>query len=111
LPFRDRYLALRPAFVDKLTAAGYARNRADEWRVPVGMIVAVAIVTDCIPVEKLESRPINVYEYAFGDYTPGRYAWLLDQVRPLAQPVACRGYQQIWAPDAETVAKVEAQLR
>lgn len=29
----------------------------------------------------------------YGDYSPGRYAWLLDDIRPLAEPVPCRGHQ------------------
>ena len=31
-----------------------------------------------------------------GDYSPGRYAWLLDDVRALAEPVPCRGRQGLW---------------
>src|SRR5690606_33860366 len=30
-------------------------------------------------------------ELPLGDYTPGRWAWLLDDVRPLAEPVPCKG--------------------
>lgn len=32
----------------------------------------------------------------YGDFTPGRYAWLLDDVQPLDPPVAARGRQQLW---------------
>lgn len=35
-------------------------------------------------------------ERAFGDYTPGRYAWLLDDVRPLDVPVPARGALGLW---------------
>jgi hypothetical protein len=36
------------------------------------------------------------HEAAFGDYTPGRFGWLLEDVRPLAEPVVCRGNQGLW---------------
>ena len=34
-------------------------------------------------------------ELAFGDYTPGRYAWLLENLRPIT-PVPARGQQGLW---------------
>jgi hypothetical protein len=35
-------------------------------------------------------------ERAFGDYTPGRYAWILADVVPLEEPVPARGRQGLW---------------
>jgi activating signal cointegrator 1 len=35
-------------------------------------------------------------EIAFGDWTPGRYAWELRNVRPLAEPVKALGLQSVW---------------
>lgn len=32
----------------------------------------------------------------FGDFTPGRYAWLLADVEALAEPVPARGRQGLW---------------
>ena len=34
-------------------------------------------------------------EIAFGDWTPGRYAWLLENVRPI-EPIPAKGMQRIW---------------
>lgn len=34
-------------------------------------------------------------EFAFGDYTPGRYGWLLDNVRHMS-PIDCRGALGLW---------------
>lgn len=31
-----------------------------------------------------------------GDFTPGRYAWLLDDIAPFDEPVPARGYQRLW---------------
>jgi hypothetical protein len=35
-------------------------------------------------------------ERAFGDYTPGRYAWLLADVRPVDPPIPATGRQGLW---------------
>lgn len=32
----------------------------------------------------------------YGDYTPGRFAWLLENIAWLAEPVPARGHQQLW---------------
>lgn len=40
--------------------------------------------------------PLTDQERAFGDYTPGRWAWLLDNVRPLPRPIAARGMPGLW---------------
>lgn len=35
-------------------------------------------------------------ERAFGDYTPGRYAWLLEDVQHLDTPIECKGALGLW---------------
>ncbi len=39
---------------------------------------------------------VSKQELAFGDYAPGRYAWLLDEIRAIDPPVIARGYQGLW---------------
>lgn len=48
----------------------------------------------------IEQRPL-------GDFTPGRYGWLLDNVRPLAAPIPCKGMQGLWRPNDALLAAVE----
>ena len=36
------------------------------------------------------------HELCFGDYTVGRWAWGLGDVRPLHKPLPCRGHQKFW---------------
>lgn len=38
----------------------------------------------------------TAHEHVYGDYTPGRFAWLLDNVQPLDEPVPARGAQGLW---------------
>lgn len=62
----------------------------DESELPFGAIVATAVIAACVQMTERnvakvrEERP---HEYAFGDWTPGRYAWVLQEVRPLPRPV------------------------
>ncbi len=32
----------------------------------------------------------------YGDFGAGRFAWLLDKIEPLAEPIPARGRQQLW---------------
>jgi hypothetical protein len=63
--------------------------------VPRGAIVCTATLAG---VERVEDVPHD----AFGDYSPGRFAWRLDDVRALAEPVAVKGRQGWfrWTPPA-----------
>jgi hypothetical protein len=45
--------------------------------------------------------PVGAAEYAFGDYAPGRHAWLLADIRALPEPVPAHGAQRLWEWDGE----------
>ena len=38
----------------------------------------------------------NKREMLFGDWTPGRYAWELANVRLLPKPIRAKGAQRLW---------------
>lgn len=44
---------------------------------------------------------LTAQERAFGDYTPGRYAWLLKNVQKLATPIPVKGALGLWEWDEE----------
>jgi hypothetical protein len=70
---------------------------------PFGKIVAVARIADCAKTDDVIVTPT---ERAFGDYTPGRWAWLLHDIRRLRRPVAYRGAQGLQRLSAETISAV-----
>lgn len=87
------HAAARKCFMD------FDQNTVDEiteafgqcgWNfsLPRGAIVATAILAETIPVERVTADP-------FGDYTPGRYAWRLEDVRPVQPHIPAKGRQQI----------------
>jgi activating signal cointegrator 1 len=69
-----------------------------------GKIIAVAELSDCVPVEELSPDPV---ECAFGDYAPGRCGWRLASVVQLPFPIAARGMQGLWPIKAEIMDIVE----
>lgn len=46
----------------------------------------------------------------FGDFTPGRFAWMLDNVRPLDHPVPMKGAQGLRDVDNEMAAAITRTL-
>ncbi len=83
---------------------------------PRGAIVAVAELVDCVTTLACEDPPLRDgagnrwpltdQERAFGDYSAGRYAWLLADVRRLPTPIPCKGALGLWRVPAD----VEAQI-
>lgn len=75
-----------------------------------GSVIAIADLVDCVSilgrsvagctfpdVNAVLSSGVIVKgnEVAFGDYTRGRYAWMLANVRPI-EPVPAKGMQRLW---------------
>lgn len=62
---------------------------------PLGKIVATVELYDIRPTAEFIGE-ISVQERAFGDYSAGRYAWLLRNVQMLPAPIECRGALGLW---------------
>lgn len=62
-------------------------------RVPLGAIVATCRLADCVPTEEVKDRGA---QRPYGDFTPGRWAWLLDDIIPLDPPEPARGARGLW---------------
>jgi hypothetical protein len=79
---------------------------------PLGYILATAVLARSTQITALDANTLRERkpdEYAFGDYTPGRYAWVLDDVRPLARIVPWVGTQGIFEVPDELVGELPAQ--
>lgn len=95
--FRDsqRELASQEPFRGALGRHGFKSASA----LPRGVIVGLVKLTDCVPTEQLTD--VGSSELAFGIFTPGHWAWLLDEPRPLEIPVSFPGSLGIFdIPDA-----------
>lgn len=94
---------------------------------PFGALVAVAEITACVSTGELTQRVLDeprstvlasvrhpdLYEWTerqMGDFSLGRFAWQLENVRPLREPIPMKGRQGFWTLSAEEVLAVHAQL-
>jgi len=57
-------------------------------------VVAIVDLVDCRLITK-DNSP-GEPEHNLGDYTPGRYAWYLANVRRVHPPLPARGRQGLW---------------
>lgn len=81
-------------------------------RLPQGAVVAVATLASC-HLCKGAFKPIlegSPHELAFGDFSPGRFAWVLHAIRPLREPIPCSGSQGLWTVPADVEAEIRRQL-
>ena len=79
---------------------------------PHGAVIAIGYLEACFQVggvykdsgyatligegSPIDHRRIGSQEMLFGDWTPGRYVWEISGVRPLLEPIPCRGLQGLW---------------
>lgn len=85
-------------FLDLALQQDQRLRQADTF--PRGQVVAVAWLADCQPSEAVLPT-IRREERLWGNYGPGRFAWLLRDVIPLTHPVSFSGKQGFFeVPDA-----------
>ncbi len=110
-------LCVQAPFGSALSKAGYThmfdKQSRELWPdlkpLPLGAIVATCELLDCIVIStKREVHgyiismgynvviPPDVPELCFGDYAPGRLAWILANVKPLPEPIPAKGALGMW---------------
>ncbi len=122
-----RDLCCREPFFSALRTGGFDLNQIDVDQLPRGAIVAVCELTAIWPISVRGGQTCyctrvdprgghNDYtavlepERSFGDYSPGRYAWLLANARALPEPVPAKGALGLWNPDTLTEMAITRQL-
>lgn len=69
-------------------------------RIPLGAVIARAVLIDCRPTQDVE-HDVSGLERHLGNFAWGRFAWFLDDVEALAEPVGWKGALGLWkVPDA-----------
>lgn len=115
LTLSHRQMLTRPEYAKAFNlqvplAGGELFEVCAEW--PRGAVVATADLIGCLPTESLPYQglgmvskfstkvfPIDERERAFGNYEPGRFAWILENVNPLPAPIEVKGRQGLWSWD------------
>lgn len=80
---------------------------ADQY--PLGCIVAVARLDSCFRMEANSIAEQTRQERAFGGWCVGRYAFVLKDVRRVAEPVPVRGALGLWDLPQDVAAKALAR--
>jgi activating signal cointegrator 1 len=78
---------------------------------PLGAIVAVANLVHIVETEYCHEVERGSEEEAFGDYTPGRYAWKLQDIFALPEVIPCRGALSVWEVPTEVMTKINEQIK
>lgn len=118
----DRQLCHVSPFVSVLQPWKDALPDADKLSIvsalPHGVIVAVVHLETCWRFApdtwaqvkaRSAKQQLPAYEAEFGDYTAGRFGFVLGRLQALAEPVAARGMQQLWTLPDDVADLVNAQ--
>lgn len=106
-PSRLAHLCFVEPFKSALIQAYGEQASAEKLRdmLPRGAIIAVC---ELIAIYRITDQGVEGFrpqpppnEIAFGNYSPGRYAWLLANVRALPEPVPATGQQGLWTYEGE----------
>jgi activating signal cointegrator 1 len=73
-------------------------------KLPFGAIIGKVLLTDIIRVESLHMsdaviNQLTMEERAFGDYSNGRYVWVLEEPELFRKPVFIKGTLGLWNYD------------
>ena len=98
----NRELCWGEPFRTALLKAGYKMSLGS---IPLGAVIATCNLVDCI---KMTPEFIDLvksakgYEIDFGVYAVGRFAWILENVQPLTEPIPAKGALNLWEWEAIT---------
>ncbi len=62
---------------------------------PLGAVVGTVEIVDCVPAEEVVDG-LTEREKALGDYSPGRWAWVLKNPVMFDTPIPAKGKQGWW---------------
>ena len=118
----------RPVFQDALLAQGspykagseagvnalsvpvmLAHGEALTMRLPGGHALCVVRLIDCVRVETIRAA-LSQEELAFGNYSDGRYAWILEDLRRLEKPMPWMGTQGLRHVSARDESVIQLSL-
>ncbi len=63
---------------------------------PHGFLIGTVILMTCYRIAECHLTAVPAAERMFGDWRPGRYAWVLKAAEVLPEPVPVRGQQRMW---------------
>lgn len=80
-----------PKFVTMEAAVALPENATLHY----GAVIGTVEIVDCVPVEEIRDS-LTEREEALGDYSPGRFAWVLENPVMFEHPIPVSGHQGWW---------------
>ncbi|MBZ9637590.1 ASCH domain-containing protein [Clostridium sp. FP1] len=79
-------------------------NNKIQYNFNFGNIIAIGDLIACVQMKELyedyaileNGMKVEGNELIFGDYTPGRYAWILDNIHLINKPLEVKGHLGLW---------------
>ena len=111
-----RALCRRQPYRAVLARRGYA-SAGD---LPLGAVIAVAVLEEVLVFDRDSLRRVRdearrgslpAHEADFGDFSPGRFGFVLREVRRLAAPIPVRGMLGLWTLPTDVAALIPAATR
>lgn len=91
--------------------APFKKYIANFRQLPFGYIIGMVTLTDVVRIgtgslQNANDEMMNkltMEEKAFGDYTPGRFAWILEDAIAFKTPLGARGTLSLWEYDEKLI--------
>ena len=115
LPAEARALCDQDPYRSVLGRGGYASPGA----LPRGAVIALAQLDDVVAFTRTSLRETRAgsargllpeHEADFGDFSPGRFGFVLSHVQPLSTPVPAKGMLGLWEVPASLRRRLRSEL-
>ena len=74
----------------------HALRGRDLNRLPTGAVLGTVYIEDCIEITESFVASLTPRERACGDFTIGRYAWVMEGAHEYECPIPADGMQRLW---------------
>lgn len=82
--------------VQDISIAAYLVKHAPQAEFPLGSVLCIAELVNCIPMTFDFIHKQSRVERAFGLWQVGRFAWELEVTKVFVPPIPARGMQGLW---------------
>jgi hypothetical protein len=84
-----------PKYAIEFAMTEQALDRIPFMKLPLGCIIGLVTIQGMRMTEDLAPQ-ISAIERSYGDYSPGRWGWMLCDPVLLDQPIPCKGSLGLW---------------
>ena len=90
-PKEAKELIYQEPFKSALSKHHYLENN----QLPTGAIIGLIRLEDCVTTNYIRLHDLTTKEFAFGDYSDNRWAWILSEAQQIKE-TECKGMLGLW---------------